>query len=141
MTSIVFNKGKTEILNGGINLLTDTIKVALVGSGYAPDKDVDAFYGDISNEVSGTGYSAGGKILTNKSVAQDDANDRAAFDADDVTWPVATITVRGAVLYKDTGTDSNSPLIAYIDFGQDFSKTGADFTIQWDSAGIFFLGE
>ncbi|MBT3239371.1 MAG: hypothetical protein HON98_02585 [Chloroflexi bacterium] len=141
MSSFVYNKAKSAILKGEINLLTDTIKVALVGSGYTADKDADEFFDDISNEVSGTGYTAGGKVLSNKGITVEDANDLASFDADDPTWTVSTVTARAAVLYKDTGLASTSPLIAYIDFGQDFSKAGADFTIQWDSAGIFYLGE
>ena len=87
------------------------------------------------------GYAAGGKALTNKSVTEDNINDRAEFDADDSTWPVATITARAAVIYKDTGVASTSPLIAYIDFGEDFSTSGADFTVEWDSDGILALGE
>jgi hypothetical protein len=141
MASLIYNKGKTEILNGGIDLLNDTIKVALVTSSYPPDKDNHDYFDDVTNEVSGTGYAAGGKALSNKAIRQDNTNDRAEFDADDVTWTVATITARGAVVYKDTGTDSTSPLIAYIDFGQDYATTGADFTIEWDSEGIQYLGE
>ena len=141
MENLIYNKGKTEVLKGGIDLLTDTIKVALVTSNYTPDKDVDAFFDDVTNEVSGTGYTAGGKALANKSVTQDDINDRAVFDADDVTWTVATITARAAVLYKDTGTASTSPLIAYIDFGLDYSTLGEDFTVEWDTDGILYLGE
>jgi hypothetical protein len=61
------------------------------------------------------------------------------FDADDVVWTSSTITARGAVLYKDTGTPSTSPLICYIDFGSNKSSNGADFTIQWSSSGILKL--
>ena len=153
MASLVYNKGKTEILNGGIDLLNDTIQVALVTSSYTPDKDAHDYFNDITNEVSGTGYTSGGKALTwageefgdppsqNNAVSQDNDNDRAKFDADDVVWTVATITARAAVIYKSTGDSSTSTLIAYIDFGQDYSTTGADFTIEWDSEGILYLGE
>ncbi len=141
MANILYNKGKTEILKGGIDLLTDTIKAALVTSSYTPDKDADTFFDDVTNEVSGTGYTAGGKALANKTVTQDDTNDRAEFDADDATWTVATITARAAVVYKDTGTASTSLLIAYIDFGQDYSTLGEDFTVEWDTEGILYLGE
>jgi hypothetical protein len=141
MASFLYNKGKTEILNGGIDLLNDTIKVAMVTSSYSPDKDADDYFDDVTNEVSGTGYTAGGKALTNKSVSQDNTNDRAKFDADDVTWTVATITARAAVIYEDTGTDSTSPLIAFVDFGEDYSTSGEDFTIEWHADGILYLGE
>lgn len=141
MTNIIYNKGKTKILNAGIDLLSDTIKCALVTSSYTPDKDAHVFFDDITNEVSGTGYTAGGKALANKAINQDDTNNRAEFDADDVIWTVSTLTARAAVLYKDTGTDSTSPLIAYIDFDTDYTTSGTDFTIEWDAEGIFYLGE
>ncbi len=141
MVNLIYNKGKTEILNGAIDLLTDTIKVALVTSSYSPNKDTHDYFDDVTNEVSGTGYTAGGKALANKSVTQDDTNDRAEFDTDDVTWTVSTITARAVVLYKDSGTASTSPLLAYIDFGDDYTTLGEDFTVEWDTEGILYLGE
>lgn len=153
MASLVYNKGKTEILNGGIDLLSDTIKVALVTSSYTPDKDSHDYFNDITNEVSGSGYNSGGNALTwtgiefgdpasqNNAVSQNNDNDRAEFDADDVSWNPSTITARAAVLYKSTGTPANDTLIAYVDFGDDYSSNNEDFTIEWDSAGILYLGE
>ena len=141
MASLIYNQGKTEQANGGWDWLTDDIKVALVTDGYSPDKDADLDFADISDEVVGAGYTAGGESLASKTVTKDDANDRATYDADDVTWSSATITARAAVVYRDTGTPATSPLIAYIDFGEDFSKVGEDFVIEWASTGILFLGE
>jgi len=114
----------------------------LVTSSYTPDKDAHDYFDDIiPNEVSGTGYVSGGQTLENKAISQDNDNDRAEFDADDVSWNPSTITARAAIIYKATGTDSTSTLIAYIDFGADYSTTGEDFTIEWDSEGILYLGE
>jgi hypothetical protein len=143
MASLIYNKGKTEILNGGIDLLNDTIKVALVESSYTPNKDNHDFFNDITDEVSGTGYTAGGEVLSNKSVEQDNTNERAEFDADDTVWVTSTITARAAILYKfiDDENPSTNPLIAYIDFGADYSTINEDFTIEWDSEGILYLGE
>lgn len=141
MASLVYNKGKTAILNGDIDLLTQDIKVALVTSSYSPDKDADDFFDDVTNEASGAGYTAGGKSLASKAVAQDNANDRAEFDADDLQWVVSTITARACVVYYDTGVDATSILIAYIDFGSDFSTVAETFTIEWDTEGILYLGE
>lgn len=141
MANILYNRGKERILKGVLSLTSQTIKLALVTSGYIPDKDSHLNFDDVTNEVSGTGYTAGGKALANRVVTQDDINDRAEFDADDVIWTVSTITARAAVLYRDTGTPSTSPLIAYIDFGQDYSTLGEDFTIEWDTEGILYLGE
>ena len=112
----------------------------LVSSSYTPDQDADQFIDDVDNEVSGDGYTAGGATLASKTVTQDDTNDRGVFDAADVTWSDSTITARGAVLYKDTGTPSTSPVICYFDFGEDKISTDGDFTIQWNAAGIQYIG-
>lgn len=136
MADVIYNSAKTKLLNGNIDLDTDTIKVALVTSSYTPDQDSHDFFDDVTDEVSGTGYSGGGAALANKTVTQDNTNNRGVFDADDATWTTSTITARGAVLYKDSGVASTSPLICYFDFTSDKSSTAGDFTIQWNASGI-----
>lgn len=139
MASVIYNSFKRDIMNGGIDLDTDTIKVALVTSSYTPNQDTHDNFDDVTNEVSGTGYSAGGASLANKTVTADTTDDEGVFDADDVTWPTSTITARGAVIYKSTGVASTSKLICYIDFGSDQISSAGDFTIAWNSEGILNL--
>jgi len=141
MASLIYNIGKKEILSGEIDLTNDTIKCAMVTSSYTPNKDTHEHFDDIDNEVVGSPYVAGGSELANKAFNADNTNDRGEFDADDVTWAVATLTARAAIIYKDTGTPATSTLIAYVDFGDDYSTTGEDFTIEWDSEGVLYLGE
>lgn len=141
MASFIYNIGKKEILSGEIDLTNDTIKVALVTSSYSADKDAHEHFDDIDNEVVGSPYVAGGSELANKAFNADNTNDRGELDADDVTWAVATITARAAIIYKSTGVAATSTLIAYVDFGQDYITSGLDFTIEWDSEGVLGLGE
>jgi hypothetical protein len=143
MASLVFNSAKVFLSDGGtIDWVNDDVKVMLVTSSYTPNKDTHDFRDDVTNEVSGTGYTAGGMALANKAHTQDDSNDRAVYDADDLVWSTATITARAAVLYKSRGGASSADeLIAYIDFLADKTSTAADFTIQWHADGIFYLGE
>lgn len=137
MANTVYNSFKKDLLAANIDLDADTIKVMLVTSSYTPDPDNHDYINDVNSyEVSGTGYTAGGATLSNKSVTQDNTDDEGVFDADDVTWSNSTITARGAVLYKDTGNTSTSPLICYFDFGSDQSSSNGDFTIQWNAEGI-----
>ncbi len=140
MANVVYNALKKNIMNGGIDLDSDTIKVALVTSSYTPDQDSDEDFADVTNEVSGTGYTAGGAELANKAVTADNTDDEGVFDADNVTWSSSSITARGAVIYKSTGTPANDLLIAYIDFGEDKVSSDGDFTITWDAEGILNLG-
>lgn len=139
MASGFYNLYKKKLFNGlnPVDLDTDTIKVALVTSSYTPDFDVHDFFDDVTNEVSGTGYTAGGATLTTPVVALNTSTDTANFDADDTSWTTATITARAAVVYKSTGTASTSPLIAYFDFGSDKVSTAGTFLITWAAGGLF----
>lgn len=141
MASLVYNSAKGKLIDGSIDLNTDTIKIALVTSTYTPDKDAHDFFDDITNEVVGAGYTAGGNTLGTLAVNIDNTNDRAEFDAADTSWALATITARGAILYKSTGVASTSPLIAYIDFGENKSSSGGTFAITFNAEGILQVGE
>lgn len=139
MANVVYNSFKKDIMNGSIDLDTDTIKVALVTSTYTPDIDANTKFSDVTNEVTGTGYTAGGATLASVTVTADTTNDKGVFDAADVTWTTSTITARGAVIYKSTGTASTSNLVGYVDFGADKTSSAGDFTISWNSGGILTL--
>ena len=139
MADVIYNAFKKNITNGTIDLDTDTIKVMLVTSSYTPDQDAHEFIDDVTNEVSGGGYTAGGDELTGKTVTQDNTDNEGVFDADDLTWGSSTITARAGVLYKDTGTPATSPLVCYIDLLEDKVSSSGDFTIQWGAEGIVNL--
>lgn len=139
MADVIYNSFKKKIMDGSIDLDTDTIKLALVTSAYTPDQDAHDFFDDITNEVSGTGYTAGGASLSSKVVSADNTDNEGVFDADDVSWTTSTITARGGVLYKSTGTASTSALICYLDFSTDKISTAGTFTVSWNAEGILNL--
>ena len=117
-------------MNGSIDLDTDTIKMMLVTSTYVPNIDTHTKKSDITNEVVGTGYTAGGVTLANKSVTIDNATDKAIFTCDAISISTATITARGCVIYKSRGGASSADeIIAYGDFGGDITSTGGTFNI------------
>lgn len=140
MASLVYNSFKKKIMDGSIDLDTDTIKIALVTSSYTPSADNDDFWDDVSaNEVGASGtYSAGGATLT-VSLSQDNTDDEGVFDATDVSWTTATITARYAVIYKSTGVSTTSPLICCIDFGSNQTSSGGTFAITFAAEGILNL--
>lgn len=128
----------TKAFNKEIDWDTDTIKVALVANTYTPNQDTHDYWDDVSaNEISGTGYTAGGITLSSKTVGYTAGTNVTKFDAADVSWTSSTLTARYAVIYLSTGTASTSPLIGYVDFGSDQSSSAGTFSIVWDSAGIF----
>ena len=143
MASGIYNLHKQYILdnttNGRVDWDTDTIKVALVTSAYTPNFDTHNFFDDVTNEVTGTGYTAGGATLGSVTITLDTTNDRVDVDAADVSWTTSTITARGAVIYKSTGTASTSPLIAYLDFTTDQISSAGTFLITWNASGIVRL--
>lgn len=113
----------------------DRFKVMLVTSSYTPNFGTHDFKSDVTNEVSGTGYDAGGKSLSSVTLTQ--SGGTITFDAANLTWASSTITARGAVVYDDSLT--NDPLICYIDFGADKSSSAGDFVLTFNASGIFTL--
>lgn len=141
MANAIFNSFKRDIANGSIDLDTDTIKLMLVTSTYVPNIDTHTKRSDVTNEVVGSGYTLGGAALANKTVTVDNTGNTGVFDADDLTFSTATITARGAVLYKSRGGASSADeLIAYLDFGSDIASTAGNFLVTFSATGILTLG-
>lgn len=138
MASGVYNNFKAELMNKSYDLGSggDTIKVALLNNSHAFTAENDVWTDVSANEISGTGYTAGGATLANQAVSIDDTDDEGVFDGDDVAWTTATFTAYHAVVYDDTVTDD---LILSIDFGGAQTVTSGTFTIQWNSEGILNL--
>ena len=129
----------SKAFNKEVDFDSDTIKVALVTSSYTPNQDTHDYWDDVAtNEVSGTGYTAGGETLASKTVTYTSGTNVTKFDAADVSWASSTITARYAVIYDATpATNAAKPLIGYVDFGSDQSSSSGTFSIVWDAAGIF----
>ena len=87
-----------------------------------------------SNEVVGTGYTAGGVTLTN--IDPTTSGTTAFIDFADATFPSATITAAGAVIYNTTtdGGSSTTNAVAVISFGGDKTSTNGDFVVQFPVA-------
>jgi len=191
----------SRMLNAEIDWDTDTIKGMLVTSSYTPDFTAHDYKNDVTNEVVGTGYTAGGATLASKTVTTTAANSWATsranstaytlgavvrpatgngflyqavvagtsgasiptyptvigqtvtdggvtwacvgrnilqFDAADLSWASSTITARGIVIYKDTGTAYTSPLIMADMNASDQSSSSGTFTAPFDALGVFY---
>jgi hypothetical protein len=137
VTAYWYGKAFLSLLNKEADLNSDTLKVMLCTSSYTPDQDAHDYKDDVTNEVSGTGYTAGGATLANVAVTYTAGTNVIKFDADDTVWSAATITARYAVVYDSTpATDGTRPLLLYIDFGGNVTSTAGDFTIAWNASGI-----
>jgi hypothetical protein len=130
MASLLYNSAVDDMARGAIDFDTDTFKVLLVTSSYTPDKDTHDKRNDVTNEVSGTGYTAGG-VTSVCTVTKDTANDRVTLSFAAVSWASSTITARGAVIYKSRGGASSADeLVAYNDFGSDVASASGTFTVS-----------
>lgn len=130
MSSLVFNRTLELWARGNIDFDTDTFKVMLTTSGYAENKDTHDFRDDVTNEVVGAGYTAGGNVAS-VTVALDTANDRLDITLGGTTWPSSTITARKAVYYKARGgAASADELVAVNDFGADVISSAGTFTLN-----------
>ena len=123
---------------GRFDFTTHTFKLLLTTSSYTPTFDLDEFRDDVTNEVTGTGYTAGGATLAGLSWVYDAANDRCQLSCDPVTWTSATFTARRGVIYRSTGTAATDPLLSWVDFGANASPSGIDFTLTFPN-GIYRL--
>lgn len=129
-----------DVLDGtqlAVNTASDTFKCGMVTNSSTPNFDSHDHWSDLSsNEVSGTGYTAGGAALT--SVTLTGSSGTITFDAADVSWSSSTINdARAAVIYDDTLT--SDPLVCLVNFGSDYSSANGTFTITWSSSGIWTL--
>jgi hypothetical protein len=130
MASLIFNKALEFWAKGLIDFDTDTFKVMLTTVGYAENKDTHDFRDDVTSEVTGTGYTAGGNVVT-VTVTPDMANDRIDISLGGTTWPTSTITARKAVYYKSRGGASTADeIIAVNDFGTDVISSNGTLTLN-----------
>ena len=126
-----YGNGLLKLAQGSIDLDTDTFKIMLTTSTYVPNQDTHVFRSDVTNEVVGTGYTAGGATLTGVSVTYDAASNQMRLSWTDPTWPTSTITARTAVIYKSRGGAATADeLLAYATNDADVSSSGATFTVD-----------
>jgi hypothetical protein len=137
MADIIYNSFKQDVVTGIIDLDTDSFKVMLLTSTYTPSA-AHAKRSDLTNEVTGTGYTAGGAALASVTVTR--SGGTVTFDAADTTWATATLTARYAVIYKSRGGLATADeLVCLMDFVTDKSSSAGNFTIQYNASGILTL--
>jgi hypothetical protein len=133
MASLIYDHIYEHMMNGEVNFGSDTFDVLLVTSSYTPNKGTHDSKSDITNEVTGTGYTAGGASSA-CTVTLDTSAHHADATFADVSWASSTITARAAVIYKNSGTAGTSWLVAYVDNGSDASSVSATFAFAFTSS-------
>tara|TARA_R110000796_G_scaffold252514_1_gene387304 strand:- start:1449 stop:1883 length:435 start_codon:yes stop_codon:yes gene_type:complete len=123
-----FKKEILEAVHNFKNSGGSTFKIALYTNSASFNAATTAY--TTSNEVTGTGYVAGGNTLTR--VDPTTSGTTALTDFADTTWSSSTITARGAIIYNDSA--SGDPAVVILDFGSDKTSTNGDFTVVFPTA-------
>lgn len=131
MASLIYDILLPSMCNGDVTINGALLKLMLVTSSYVPNKKTNQSRADVTNQVVGTGYTAGGQSVV-QTVTDDPANDRVNITFDPVQWAGSTITARAGVIYVDNGgAPTGDILVAYVDFGSNISSTGGNFTVTF----------
>jgi hypothetical protein len=136
ITAHMYGQFLNALATKTVKLDTDALKVMLATATYTPNQATDAFQSVIgANEISGTGYTAGGMALTGISLS--DTANVLTLSAANTPWPGATFTARYAIIVDtQPGSAATNPLIGYIDFGANQSPSGVTFQINWTSGQV-----
>lgn len=131
MANALYPKAKEQMLQGGINMSSGTVKIALVDTGTYTYSAAHQFFSSLTGVI-GTPQTLGTKTFTN-----------GVFDAADVTFSAVTgNNAEALVVYIDTGTAGTSPLIMFQDTGVTglpVLPNGGDITVTFNASGIFAL--
>ena len=115
---------RSDIVQGEQDLSADTLYMALY-TGFATLGPTTAVY-TTENEVEGTGYDAGGVEITGVTIATDVNTNTVYINFDNVSWPGASFTARGALIYNSSKSNKS---VAVLDFGSDKIFTSATNTV------------
>lgn len=136
MASTVFTNFARNLCIARHNFGSDTLKTLLVSS-VPSEANLDAWIArsDVTNEITGTGYTAGGVAQAFTFPAVDTTNNRQALTLTNLSpgWTTATFSALGAIPYKNSGTASTDYLIEFVDFGGTVTCTAGNFSITYTS--------
>lgn len=127
---------RSEMIQGGQDLSADVLYMALY-TGFATLGPTTTEY-TTDNEVEGTGYTAGGVEVENVTINTDSVSNTVYVNFDNVSWPGANFTARGALIYNSTQGNKS---VAVLDFGSDkiFSSVSNTVTMPVNSATTALL--
>lgn len=140
VTAFMFGKAPIAWLNKEVDILDDSMRVSLHTPSASPDQDVWDYFDDCTNEVSSTGYTAGGQAIANDTLGYTSGTNVLMYDGDDLSWTGVTFTARYAIIHDHTpASDATRPLIGYTNFGADLSPSAGTFGLAWNASGIMTL--
>ena len=129
-----------KAFNKEIDFDTDTQKVAATTNTYTPNQDTHDYFNDVTNEITDTGYTAGGATLSAGKAVTNTLNVVKIDATDPTAWTSAnpgSITARRFPVYESTGVSTTSALLVWIDNGADaVASNGGTLSIVFNASGI-----
>lgn len=125
-----------QLADKEIDWLSDTLKAILTTSTHTPNQDTHDYVDDVTaNEVSGTGYTAGGMALTGKTESYVSGSNTVRWISDDLVWTTVTLTdVKNVHFYDATpASDATRPLIAYATLDVALAPNAGNLTLDLDA--------
>ncbi len=133
MASIWYDAGGQGIATGVIDLANDSFKMMLATSSYTIDRATHIYRSSVTNEVTGTNYTAGGVALTGLSYTKDTTNHRSVWAANNISFASLTIGSPGArygIIYKSRGGAATADeLVMLYDFLSAQTPTNQTLTV------------
>jgi hypothetical protein len=130
MASIVYDSFLADVFAGTCTTAS-TYKAMLVTSAYTEDRGAHSKRSSVTNEVTGTGYTAGGNTVT-LSASLNTTTHKLTLTIPTTSWASSSITARKLIVYKSTGTAANDNLVCCIDNGVDLVSSSS--TMTWNSS-------
>jgi hypothetical protein len=128
MANVIYDSFTDDIFNQRFNITSATLYGMLVADSYTPSKGSHAKRSDVTGEVAGTGYTAGGAATT-VTVAKDTTNHKQTLSFANILWTTSSITARGVVVYNHRGgLASADELVCAGTFGADVATSASTFT-------------
>lgn len=139
MAANTYGMFPVHLCRGEIDFRSATLKAMLVDSNYTEDLDAHEFKSQVTNEVTGTGYTAGGVALSGPTIIYDPATNTTRVDAADANFGIVTLSdVAGIVVYVDTGDPATSILVSYHSMAPQ-NPDAVPFVYTWHADGILTL--
>lgn len=138
ISQAVANVFKQELLKGNhdfdggatykISLYTSSATLGATTANYAATAS--------DNQVAnGNGYTTAGNALQNPAVVGGSSASTAYADFDNISWPNASFSAAGGLMYRSDGPAPTNDAVAVLSFGGTFTATNGTFTIQFPTAG------
>lgn len=139
MAANLYGKFVQHLHKADVDFDTATFKGLICQGGYVPDFDAHEFRSSVTNEVTGTGYTAGGVALTGVAVTVDAAANRVKVDANDIDFGTVTFTSgTQIIIYLSTGSAATDILVGRWTFATTQSPTGAPFQVVVNADGLYY---